>query len=494
MADTRFTAADRHIADEERVQFTSVGVDIGSSTSHLVFSHLELERRGTRYVTVERTILSESEVLLTPYADDTTIDADALGRFIARQYEAAGLRREEVDTCALIMTGVALQRRNARAIGELFAQEAGRFVAVSAGDSLEASLAAHGSGAVALSLREGSTVLNVDVGGGTTKLAVCSKGAVQEVAALDVGARLVVVDRGGIIVRLEKAGRRIGEAVGLDIREGRLVGPEELKAMASYMAERLIRVVQEPASSAALPELLRTPPLTHDGPVDAVVFSGGVAEFIHGREAQDFGDLGELLGEEIRARAAQLGVPVSAPGAGIRATVIGASQYTVQVSGNTIFLSPPEAAPLRNLPVVAPQLPWDAGELEPAMVERAVREALGRLDLLHGESAVALAVRWRGSATLRRIHGLCSGIVDGLREGLAQGNPVVLACDGDVGGLLGIHLKEEMRLPNPVISVDGVEVGELDYIDIGSLIPASGAVPVIIKSLIFPAPAGGPEP
>ncbi len=146
-----FSGADRHIVEEDEIRLTSVGVDIGSSTSHLVFSRLELKQENIRYVVKRRTVLNESEILLTPYVSDSTIDVEALGQFINRQYKRAGLGREDVDTGALILTGVAVRRRNARAIGELFAKEAGRFVAVSAGDSMESTMSAHGSGAVARS-------------------------------------------------------------------------------------------------------------------------------------------------------------------------------------------------------------------------------------------------------------------------------------------------------------------------------------------------------
>src|SRR5215471_664573 len=146
------------MAEEDRIVLTSVGVDIGSSTSHLLFSRLELERQDSRYVTVKREVLFQSEILLTPYRGLTTIDEQALGAFIETQYAQAGLRRDSVDTGALILTGVALLRDNARAIAELFAREAGKFVAVSAGDNLEASMAAHGSGAVAQSESLGSVM------------------------------------------------------------------------------------------------------------------------------------------------------------------------------------------------------------------------------------------------------------------------------------------------------------------------------------------------
>ena len=203
-----FSNANRHMQEEENLRLTSVGVDIGSSTSHLVFSRLELTLEGSRYRVTKREVLNESQILLTPYVDDTRIDVEALGAFINQQYKDAKIRREEVDTGALILTGVAVRRRNARAIGELFAQEAGKFVAVSAGDGLEATMAGHGSGAVAHSGKIGGVVLNIDVGGGTSKFAVCNNGKVQEVSAIDIGARLLAFDKNGAIARIEEAGRK----------------------------------------------------------------------------------------------------------------------------------------------------------------------------------------------------------------------------------------------------------------------------------------------
>src|ERR1700752_1179406 len=169
-----FSNANRHMQEEEKLQLISVGVDIGSSTSHLVFSRLELTLEGSRYRVTKREVLNESQILLTPYVDDTRIDVEALEAFINQQYKNAKIRREEVDTGALILTGVAVRRRNARAIGELFARQAGKLVGVSAGDSLETVMAAYGSGAAARSIRDGCVVMNVDVGGGTSKIAVCT--------------------------------------------------------------------------------------------------------------------------------------------------------------------------------------------------------------------------------------------------------------------------------------------------------------------------------
>src|SRR3954468_11612651 len=192
-----FSNVRRSLEFEDQIVLTSVGVDIGSSTSHLVFSRLVLERTDNRYIVSERVVLHESEVLLTPYTDDQSIDAAALRVFVDRQYALAKVTPEQIDSGALILTGVAMRRSNARAIGELFAREAGKFVAVSAGDALETTLAAFGSGAAARSIRESARVMNGDVGGGTAKIAVCDAGEVAEATAIDIGARVVSFDAEG---------------------------------------------------------------------------------------------------------------------------------------------------------------------------------------------------------------------------------------------------------------------------------------------------------
>jgi ethanolamine utilization protein EutA len=484
-----FTNVNRHIVDEDEIKLTSVGVDIGSSTSHLVFSRLEMRQEGTRYVVVQRTVLNESEILLTPYVDESTIDVEALEQFINRQYERAGLKRDDVDTGALILTGVAVRRRNARAIGELFAAEAGRFVAVSAGDSLESTMAAHGSGAATRSARSHGVCMNVDIGGGTSKIAICSAGKVREVTAIDVGARLVVLDENGVVTRLEEAGRHFAAAVGLEIAVGKKLERSKLQPMASAMADRLLEVVSLSPLSAETRGLLRIPPLSYQGKIDAITFSGGVSEFIYNQDPGEFGDMGALLASEVKKRVAQLGVPVLEPAARIRATVIGASQYTIQVSGSTIFIEPLETVPVRNVPVVVPDFPLHGDEIDQRAVQSAVERSLAKLDLVDGKRPVALGFQWDGSATFARLQAFCSGVKDGLEKLLGRGHPLMLVSDGDVGGIIGLHFKEEMKLASPVISIDGISLNELDFIDIGAFIPSSGAVPVVVKSLIFPGSA-----
>ncbi len=489
-----FSDTGRTLAEEDQICILSVGVDIGSSTSHLVFSRIVLERLDSRYVVSEREVFFESEIMLTPYTVADTIDADALGRFIERQYADAKVDPDEIDTGALILTGVAVRRSNARRIGELFARQAGKMVAVSAGDSLETTMAAYGSGAAARSISAGATVMNVDIGGGTAKIAVCSEGRVVDLTAIDVGARLVCTDSNGCIMRIEHAGHRFAEALGLTLEIGGRLRAADATALVEAMADRLLEAMQGGSPRLQSTDLLRLAPLAWRGPVQAITFSGGVSEYIYGKQTGAFGDLGPQLAAAVRDRVERCGTRIEAANARIRATVIGASQYTTQVSGSTIYVTPLETLPLRNVPVIAPQLALDRTPIDAAEITRAVRSLLEHLDLIDGHSPVAVFLPWQGSATFARLDACCRGLIDGLAPVLARGHPLVLAGDGDVGGLLGIHCREELHIESAIVSIDGLELKAFDYIDIGSMLDTSGAVPVVIKSLIFPqAAALGPD-
>jgi ethanolamine utilization protein EutA len=451
-----FSSIGRTLAEEDEICLLTVGVDIGSSTSHLVFSRLVLERLDARYVVSERETFYQSDILLTPYAGADEIDAAALGAFIDRAYRDAKVDPDEIDTGALILTGVAVRRRNARRLGELFARQAGKLVAVSAGDSLEAILAAYGSGAVARSIRENATVMNVDVGGGTAKIAVCLDGKVTAATALDVGARLIVTDAECRVVRIEEAGLRFAAELGFSVKLGDVLAPEQAQGLAAAMSDRLFAAIDGAAPHAGGVSLMRLDPLRHARAIASLSFSGGVSEYIYGGDATPYGDLGLLLAGEIRARVASR-----------------------------------DLLPLRNVPVIAPRLALDDEEIHSAAVAAGIAAALTRLDLADANTPVALFLPWRGSATFRRLDALCAGVARGLSRHIAAGHPVVLVGDGDVGGLIGIHLHEETKLTTPVVSIDGLELKEFDYIDIGAMIEASGAVPVVIKSLIFPGAALG---
>lgn len=478
-----FSNTSRSLIQEDEIELTSVGIDIGSSTAHLLFSKIVLERFDSRYLVVERSIIHQSGIRLTPYREGDNIDAEALGRFISGEYAAAGLTPGDIDSGALILTGVAVRRQNARSVAELFSAEAGKFVAVTAGDALEALMAAHGSGAIARSAETGCPVINIDIGGGTTKIAVCSLGQAKSLTAVEAGARLMVFDDKGNIERIEPFGRRYLSDLGLDPKIGEPPGVDLRQLLAGKMADRIVAA----ASGADLDGWLRLPPLAAPVERAEVMFSGGVSEFIYGREVNSFSDLGPDLATAIRDRINRWGAPIAPAHQGIRATVVGASQHTVQVSGSTVYLDPAEVLPLRNIAVIAPAVDLSAENLDSELIAAGIVDALGRLDLAAGDRPVAVALPWRGSATFQRLTGLSRGLLSGLSPVLERGYPLIVVTDGDIGGLLGIHCRDEERLANPIVSIDGIELKEFDFIDIGEVLRDTGAVPVVIKSLLFPS-------
>ncbi len=479
-----FSGADRSLLEEDEIRLTSVGIDIGSATSHMLLSEIVLERLDTRYVVAARDSLHSSDILLTPYRRDGDIDAVALGAFFDAEFARAGIPRDAIDTGALILTGVAVRRRNARAIGTIFAAEAGRFVSLSAGDRLEALMAAHGSGAVAASER-GHTVVNIDVGGGTTKIAVCRSGDVIALTAVEAGARLVVTDAQDRIVRIEDFGARTAEDAGIRLILGDVLPRRDRARLGLAMAARIGRALagREPA------DLLRLPGLPQGLQFDGVVFSGGVAEYIYGADVPDFGDLGRPLAAALRDMMMAADIDFVPHGAGIRATVTGVSQHCVQVSGSTVFLDPLDTLPLRNLAAIRPALGLSGDVIDPVHVARQIKRSLEHADLAAADRPVAVAIGWQGSATYARLDGLARGLVAGLADLIVNDHPFVVVCDGDIGGLLGIHCRENGLVDTPIVAIDGVRLKDFDFVDIGAVIRATGAVPVVVKSLLFPGEA-----
>ncbi|MGA7490742.1 MAG: ethanolamine ammonia-lyase reactivating factor EutA [Xanthobacteraceae bacterium] len=477
----------------DNVELTTVGIDIGSSTSHLMFARVHLQRLSSalssRFVVVERKILWQSPILLTPYRGDYTIDVDELAGFIGGCYAYAGVEREEVDSGAVILTGEALKRRNARAIADLFSEEAGKFVCASAGHHMECQMAAHGSGAIALSRGHQATVLNVDIGGGTTKFALIGNGRVLATCAIAVGGRLIVEDDEHALTRVEPAAEAVADALGVDLGLGKTLAAADRRRIAARMARLVMGLIDLRQPGELARRLLVTegwPAELANKGVDAMTFSGGVAEYLYKRETRRFGDLGSDLAEELRHALAHRRdlPPVWDPGQGIRATVIGAAQFSVQISGNTILIADPGKLPLQNLPVLSCDL--SPGEqIALAAVAAGVRDALARADFADGESPVALSFPWRGDPSHARLHAVAAGICAALPRTLQERMPLVLLIDGDVGKSLGRIIRHEIAPAADVIAIDGVQLKEFDYVDIGSVIALTNVVPIIIKSLLF---------
>jgi ethanolamine utilization protein EutA (predicted chaperonin) len=475
----------------DNITLLSVGIDIGSAGTQVIFSRVQLRRLAedltSRYFVVDRETVYQSPVALTPYLSEERIDDQAIGNIIDAAYAAAGVHPDDVDTGAVILTGEALRRENAKAIADVVAEVGGEFVCAAAGHHMESMLAAYGSGAAKVSHDRGAPILNIDIGGGTTKLALVEAGNIVHTAAIHLGGRLAVLDADGRLTRLDPAGQRLAALAGCTWSLGSTVSQDELHRVTGWMADALVAALTQDPAPPEVRGLWLTEPLGVIGGIQGAMFSGGVGEYVYGREEREFGDLGMRLGHAIRERleAGRLPFPLLPAGECIRATALGASEYSVQLSGNTIYLSSPgELLPRKNLQVIQPRVTLE-DTVEPALVTAAIRDHFHRFDLVEGESEVALAFRWRGAPAYARLAGFARGIAGALPRTVGEGKPLFLILDGDVAQTLGAILKEELGVASDVLVLDGISLWDFDYIDLGRLRMPSFTVPVTIKSLVF---------
>ena len=488
-------ADDNLIADGSqelaRVELISIGIDIGSSGTQIAFSRLLMHGPGEpaamqRHVKSRETLYL-SPVVLTPFATNGEIDIERLRGTIASAFEAAGLAAHDVETGAVIMTGAAARAANAPAILQALTLETGDIVAAVAGDHFEAALAASGSGALDRSRATMTRLLNVDIGGATTKLAIVENGHIVATAALDIGGRQIVINGARQIVRLEPAARLYAAKIGLVWDLGVSVAQAELELFAASMADDIMAAISPAASAINIKAQFLTDP-TSCQDIDGVMFSGGVAEYIYGQESRDFSDIGRRLGLAIARLIERDGLPAALLPAGqcIRATVLGCSEFSTQLSGATSCITSHAALlPRRNLPVLQP--PFDfSGEIDSNQLGRAIqahRRAFGDND---ANREVAYAFRWRGEAEYRRMLAFATGIFTGLADKITARTHIYILLEGDAALNLGATLLQELKIENDLLVIDGIILRDFDFVDIGRLRLPSGTVPVTVKSLLFP--------
>ena len=352
---------------QDNVSLTTVGIDIGSSGTQVIFSRVHLRRLAedltSRYYVVARETLFQSPVALTPYQSEERIDDEKLGEIIDDAYVAAQLSPDNIDTGVVILTGEALRRENAQGIAKILSEQGGEFVTATAGHHMEAMLAAYGSGAARVSSDEHKRILNIDIGGGTTKLGLVENGKVIATAAIHIGGRLQVVENGKI-TRLDPAGKHHAKRAGFSWNRGDAVTAPDTQHVADVMADTLVTALTARPMPHDIAHLYLTDPIEDFGRIDGVMFSGGVAEYIYQRETRDFGDMGPRLGRAIRARHRQQG---ACPGRCCRPA--NASAPPRSAPPNTACSSPaipatsrrrPTLLPRRNLQVLLP--PFACGE------------------------------------------------------------------------------------------------------------------------------------
>ncbi len=463
-------------------QLLSVGIDIGTSTTQLIFSRLTLENRASsftvpRFSITDKEVIYRSAVHFTPLLSDTEIDADAVRDIVSREYASAGVVRGDVATGAVIITGETARKANARQVLAALSGFAGDFVVATAGPDLESVLAARGAGADRYSEENACAVLNFDIGGGTSNLALFDRGALRGAGCMNVGGRLIKLapDRTVTYVSPVLAGRtRVA------------VGDRVTEADLAPVVDELVQALCESAGLAPRGEVfahyLTTGGIDLAGTRPVFCFSGGVADLIYDAGPDDpfaYGDIGVLLGRAIAA-SALMTAPHIRGAETIRATVIGAGAHAVDVSGSTISYGGVEF-PMKNLPVVG--LHDAEGDL--TALPAVIRERL----LWHAEdgrfSPAALALHGPERPHFADVQALAAAIASGARDYLASGDPLCVVTERDMAKALGACLTAILPPGTGLVCLDCLSLQTGQYLDVGAPAGGGAVVPVVIKTLIF---------
>ncbi len=478
-------------AKVEYLILLSVGIDIGSSTSHLVFSRLTLKREtsffnmSNRFVLVNRDIIYEGNIIFTPLIDRYTIDIEAIIKFCEEEYKKAGITTEMVDTGAVIVTGETAKKENAANIINRLSSEGGKFVSAVAGPNFESLLGAMGSGIVEQSRKNQRTILNVDVGGGTSNIAVSSKGNVHSTSCINIGGRLLGIDKEFKIWRIDEPSAFLMKELNMNYKLGDIIPENDVKTISREYAKTLLEVMRGPAKSKIAKELMMTDDLDFSIPIDDFSFSGGVAEMIYGKDNshEEYNDIGKYLAEEINLLIEEYGLQIIEPENKIRATVIGAGAFSLSISGSTCYVDENVVLPLNNIPVLPVNV--KRGEFSFENIKNKIIRAFKNYDMKEGEDIVALYFKEFIDHSDSILSTLAKAIESSLSHSVAQKKPVILIFSMDIAKVLGIAIRRETSIQSNLLCLDELVLEVGDFIDIGASLYSRQAYPITVKSLVF---------
>jgi ethanolamine utilization protein EutA len=472
-----------------RREVLSVGIDVGTTTTQVVFSSLVLHdvaRPGQvpRIQVDEKSVVYRGDVHSTPLSSPDEVDAVALADLVRREYVAANVAPGDIETGAVIITGETARTKNADAILAALSAEAGDFVVTVAGPNAEAQIAGRGSGVARWSSEHYEQVTSIDIGGGTSNAAVFKVGRHLCSSGIGVGGRQLEIDDSGQVRRIAPPGRSIIADLGLQLKESERATTAALTAFCDVMADLIVDLATGQEVRVGRGVQL-TAPLRETEASSTVFLTGGIGSCYYDRlpvstmaEVARFGDVGPLLADSLHRNARLQRLNVRQPPETLHATVLGAAGQTVTLSGSTIWADR-ALLPLRNLPVLRPAMPGRAGG--PSFAS-AVSDALARWDL--DEAAqVAIVVDLPQELGFAALQSMTDEIV-AYHDAGHRDRPLVLVLQQDYAQVLGQTI-QVTRPGLPLLVIDQVGLGEGDFIDIGLPVLDGRAVPLSIKTLIF---------
>lgn len=471
----------------------SAGIDIGTTTTQLIISELILKNRmpGARIPKIEivsKKVIYQSKIYITPIIDHRIVDAVAVKEIIKREYEKAGFTLSQIDTGALIITGETAKKENAEKIVHELAGYAGEFVVAVAGPELESILAGKGSGAADISKIKRKKIINLDIGGGTTNIAIFEDGNVVDCTCVNVGGRLIKIDKTSENVTfISKPAQLFIDTYEIEISLGEKINKVELQRFCDKMVDFVDTVAMGEEIPIRLKEILMAPIMKNVNNYDGVLFSGGVAEYLY-KSTQDkngdfeFEDIGKFLAIAFKKSKLFQIYNVMEPEEAIRATVVGAGTQTVNVSGSTVFIEA-SMLPLRNIPVA--KVKWDDIPDDLEEVIKSIYDVIQRYKLPTKTSPLAISIPCPKECSFQNIEKMAKGIYHAWGKISTAENPLVIIVEKDIGKVLGQTLYCVSKGALRFISIDSINIGEGDYIDVGNPISQDDVVPIIIKTLVF---------
>ncbi|WP_051582943.1 ethanolamine ammonia-lyase reactivating factor EutA [Enterococcus faecalis] len=466
----------------------TVGIDLGASTTQLVLSELTVENFASAF-TVPRISISDkkviyrSDIIFTPLLNQSEIDAEPIKAFVAEQYRQAGIHKQDIQMGAVIITGETARKSNANNVLRALSGYAGDFVVATAGPDLESIIAGKGAGAQTYSETKRKPVVNLDIGGGTTNLAVFKDGEVIDTACFDIGGRLIKLDQQQKITYIAPKIQEIINKKGLTLHLGDQATEQNLLPIISELVAVLENSIGLGTQSPFYQLLVTNHPLRKGEELPIVTFSGGVADCLNTTSTNLFkyGDIGLLLGKYLRKSLIFSEKEVLESAETIRATVVGAGSHTAEISGSTIAYRE-QILPVKNIPIL--KLAQEDETLTVTELGQRIQEKLN-WHRIEETPQIALAIRGMSNPTFADIQRYGQGIVEGLASLVAEQIPIIVMVDEDMAKALGHALSAHLPKDYPFICLDSVKVENGDYVDIGLPVAEGAVLPVIVKTLVF---------